>query len=95
MEYKLIKSSKGTRYMKDGKFVAKDKVPISVLERLGKEEQISTSKDCIFCGVPSKLTRLLNSQPLYLCNEHYYDSNVTLGKIAQRVREGTSHVQTS
>lgn len=87
MEYKLVETKKGSRYMKDNRFVSQNKIPVDILERLGKQERVSTTKDCIFCGVPSKLTRVLNSQPLYLCEEHYYDSNITLGKIAQKVRE--------
>lgn len=43
-------------------------------------------KVCIFCGAANcAQSRMLNSEIIYLCDEHYYSKN--LGQIAQQVRE--------
>lgn len=81
--YQIVKGTRGTRYLKDGKFIAKDKIPEGVIQSL--ESGAKGDKLCLFCGKPSKLTRAYNAQPVYLCDEHYYDK--TMGQIAQKARE--------
>lgn len=47
---------------------------------------VTLNRECLFCGMGGcKLTKLLNGETLYLCEQHYYDKN--LGQIAQKVRE--------
>lgn len=75
--------------------VSRADVPADVLAELdaGKElaaaspskTTIQPEKVCTFCGVGSKLSRILDTQTIYLCDEHYYSKN--LGQIAQHVRE--------
>lgn len=49
-------------------------------------------KNCLFCGEPNcKLTRLLNTEIIYLCDEHYYSKS--LGQIAQHIREAENAKQ--
>ena len=91
-EYKLVTGRNGVRYMKDNRFVKKESLPPEVWTQL-KVNEISTEemlnpkvdRSCIFCGEQSKLSRLLNAQTIYLCDNHYYSE--TIGKVAQRVRE--------
>ncbi len=90
--YKTIEGKHGTRYLKDGRFVKKTDIPADILIKLGvgmtdiNEQAIGSNEHkCIFCGMATKEFRLLNSQPVYVCEEHYLTK--TLGEIAQKERE--------
>ena len=97
--YKIIQNGdKGTRYMKDGKFIAKDKVPEDVRIKLDRGElnvpveeapPVVREKECIFCGAHTNLTRMVNLQTVALCEEHYYSE--TIGKVAQKLNERMQH----
>ena len=90
--YKIVTGRNGDRYMKDGKFISKASLPPEVYTQL-KVDQITTDeelnpiidKTCIFCGIYSNLSRLLNGQTIYLCDGHYYSEST--GKTVQRMRE--------
>lgn len=93
-KYKVIKSDgRGARYMRDGKFTSVKEVPEGLLAVMepGKEYTMADIytgppvKECLFCGATAKLTRAVNMQTVYLCDEHYYSENV--GKIAGRLKE--------
>lgn len=91
--YTTVKGRNGVRYMKEGRFVKKDSIPADILIKLDVgmkvEEAIApTENKCIFCNMPTKEFRLLNSQPAYLCEEHYYEK--TLGEVAKQVRENSN-----
>jgi Fe-S-cluster containining protein len=61
-------------------------VPPSVeVEEEAEEQEPPVDKSCIFCGTESKLTRMYQSKPVYLCDEHFHSTN--LGQIAQHLRE--------
>lgn len=77
MNYKLIKSSKGTRYMKDGKFIKITDIPEDVLQRLHDKQEVDTSRDCIFCGAPGTKQRMAYPRLVDLCDEHYYSKNIS------------------
>ena|SRR3990167_9516847 len=92
--YKIIKSKYGNRYMKDSRFISKDKIPADILIKLDRgeinqpleeEKQKPVDKKCIFCGVESNWTRPINGQAIYICQEHYYSE--TVGKIVETLRE--------
>jgi hypothetical protein len=80
-KYKAITGSKGTRYLKDGKLIAKSKIPEATLKAL--DEGDDKGKFCIFCGIPCKYERFINLQTVYVCEEHY--QNKTVGQTAQRM----------
>lgn len=82
-EYKVIEGKRGNRYMRNNRFINRDKLLISVLERLKPGEPVRI-KECLFCGGESKLERLVMGQSIVLCNEHYYHSNI--GQIVQKLR---------
>lgn len=90
--YKTIESKNGIRYMKDGKFIKKDNIPADVLIKLGVGMQdivdaiVPEPTKCIFCGMATKQYRLLDSKPVYLCMDDYYDKS--LGQVAQKVNNG-------
>lgn len=44
-------------------------------------------KTCLFCDNYTNLTRYVNGQTVYICESHYYDTDINIGKIAQRIRE--------
>ena len=82
--------------MKDGRFIGKEKIPKEIMVQLEKGEpnQVFTEdkpkvieKKCLFCGAYAKYPKYVNQQTLYLCEEHVYDSTITIGKIAQKLRE--------
>jgi hypothetical protein len=81
---KIVEGKAGIRYMRDGKFISKDKVTTEELNEL-YEQTKPDPKACLFCGKHSKLTRFVNMQTLFLCEEHYHDKNI--GQIAQKLRE--------
>lgn len=79
MSYKIIKSSKGTRYMKDGKFVKKEVVPQFILDGHDPEG------DCIECGIGGEHKRMILGIKVALCDIHYY--SLTYGYIAGLMKE--------
>lgn len=91
--YKVVEGKKGTRYMKDGKFVASSTVPDSVkadlIGHIGSEsvnQEVDTKEPvCLFCGQSATKQRLVSFQMVALCDEDYYDKNV--GKIVGKLRE--------
>ena len=83
-QYKLIKSSKGTRYLKDGKLISVKNIPEDVLRGLETENEVK-DKRCLFCDRPATKFRLFQLQPVDLCDEDYMTK--TLGKIAQKLRD--------
>lgn len=87
--YKLIPGANGPRYQKDKRFISKNDIPISVLEKLEMGKEVSDDpiqpKQCIFCNVGGcRLTRLVNREVVYLCEEDYYAR--TIGKVAEQIR---------
>lgn len=90
--YKIVTGKNGDRYMKDSRFVSKASLPPEIYTQLKvgvtvTDEELNPVIDraCVFCGVYSNLSRLLNGQAVYICEEHYYSESI--GKIAQRIRE--------
>jgi len=85
--YKMINGPKGTvRYMLDGRMVKAVSVPEDIMARLHTTPTEATSdRLCVFCGAPSKYSRLVNLQTVYICNEHYYDK--TIGQVAEQIRK--------
>lgn len=76
------------------RFVALKNVPPAIMDKfdVGKNEiddfgldLNAPSKLCVFCGMASKYTKMINGQTIYLCDEHYYSKN--LGQVAQRLKE--------
>ncbi len=108
-EYTFIVGNRGHRYMKNGKFVKADLVPEEVVMQLKEHKQTMVVSDgpaviddgsnpipyreCLFCGQFGTCTRFINLQTIYLCEEHYYDMDITVGKIAEKVRKLTNVVQ--
>lgn len=86
IHYKRIEMSRGTRYFKDGKMVARDKLKLHVLEALGdKDEFTDNGRYCIFCGNRTNIYRILNLQQVALCKQHY--DTESAGRIVQHLRE--------
>ena len=83
MEYRIIKSSKGTRYMKGSKFCKKEDVPEDVLQRLLAGDKVDTSKDCPFCGKVGTEEKTVNATTYYLCLDDY--NQKTTGELAQTI----------
>jgi hypothetical protein len=97
--YKRVDAKGGYRYLKDGKFISINKVPIDVLESFtaedNKQEKMVTQeafvnngltpKSCVFCGAFTNMARYVNSQTISICEEHYYSESI--GKIVKRVKE--------
>lgn len=91
----------GLRYMKDKRFIAKGKIPtdllIEVNANVGKDVYDAASKllfgikECLFCGIGCKMTRSVNGEIVYMCDQHYYDTNI--GQIAQKIREVTGDLK--
>ena len=84
--YKVIKTKKGNRYLKNGKFTAPEEIREHILKQLSEQDEVTDNdRYCIFCDKPAKLTRLINMELVYICNEDYYAK--TVGQIAQQLRE--------
>lgn len=83
MEYKLIKSSRGVRYMKGSKFCKKTDVPEDVLQQLENQDTVDTSRNCVFCGGPGTEEKWLNGKKNYLCFDDY--QNRTSGELAEKL----------
>lgn len=92
--YTIVAGPAGsTRFKYNNKFVKRENIPADILIKLGvgmdkiEEPVVQTVPEvhtCIFCGMGTNIFRLLNQQPVYLCNDDYYDR--TMGQIAQKVR---------
>lgn len=90
-----LKISKKDRpmYYRENKLVSKKDIPPVVLANLQPgvpyshvvEGPQEIPKNCLFCGAPSKLVRLVNNKVLALCHDHFYSE--TVGKIAQKMKE--------
>lgn len=90
----MVQTNNGVlRYIKDKRFIAKANIPQDILDRLelGKDtpdiaESLNpAARICLFCGMGSKIPRLIHGKTVYLCEMHYHEKN--MGQIAQRVRE--------
>lgn len=90
MEYKLIQSAKGTRYMKGSRFCKASDVPEDVLQKLQTEQTVDTSKDCVFCGQPGTEEKTLNAKRYYLCLEDY--GSKTTGELAELLKSRSINV---
>lgn len=92
-EYTIVSGMKGVRYQKDKRFIARDKIPPAILEKLNQDMPVSDewrdvqppTKQCLYCLKEAKLSRVVNLQTVYLCDEDYYAK--TIGQITQRIRE--------
>ena len=88
MQYKIIKGSRGIRYMKGSKLCKKTDIPADILVRLLKQEEVDTSKDCVVCGKPGTEEKTLNFHRYYLCLEDY--NTRTTGEIARTIAQTAS-----
>lgn len=81
-----------TIYKMDHKFIKTADVPGNVLELLEIQDSVDDEnlqmtkpmKPCVFCKVPSKLSRIINQQTLAICEEHYYSKST--GQVVQQAR---------
>lgn len=89
-----------TIFLKDKVPFKKDSIPANIFQRLlDGEKDIDESdtkiegpvKFCLFCKAPCKLTRFINMQTIYLCDEHYQNKNI--GQIAHKMKETGSERQ--
>lgn len=70
------------------KFVAEADIPLDILALLSFDnevdsEQMPVDKSCVFCEGPSKMSRMVNGQTVYICDTHYYDK--TIGQVAAQI----------
>ncbi len=91
--YKAFDGKKGVRYLKDKKFVSAKNIPAGILSQLKPGEELDdqgifqevANKSCVFCGSENcKMTRMIDTKIVYLCQDHYYSTNI--GQIAQRLK---------
>lgn len=80
MEYKILTTNKGFRYMKGAKFCKKTDIPEDILQRLLTQETVDSSKDCPFCGQLGTEEKTLNSKRYLLCLQDYQTK--TTGELA-------------
>lgn len=93
--YSVVETSRGRRYRLGHKFIKPTDIPANVFHLLQHQSSVDVSnmkveaplKRCIICEQPANMTRFLNMQTVALCEEHYYSSDITIGVIAQHVRE--------
>jgi hypothetical protein len=81
MEYKLINTNKGIRYMKGSKFCKREDIPEDILEKLLVNEVVNTLHLCPFCGEPGTEEKTVNSKRYLLCMEHY--GSKTTGELVE------------
>jgi len=87
----LLKGNK--RYMRDGKLIAKDKVPLDIVEKLNESNIVNedveiketSGKECIFCGNYAKYSKFINMQTIAICVDHYHSKST--GQIVQKINE--------
>lgn len=82
----MMKHSRDGRnmYYRNGRLTRPDKISDDIRNQIEKGDTV-TANVCIFCPEATKLTRILNSQTVYLCNEHFYSKSI--GQVAQQIRE--------
>jgi hypothetical protein len=98
--YKMITSSRGDRYIKDGRLIKKADVPEHILDQLKAgenleqpktevvdtlEERRQQDRNCLFCSAYTTWKRHVNSQEVPICETHFFEMNV--GQIAQKLAE--------
>jgi hypothetical protein len=83
MEYRILKTNKGFRYMKGAKFCKKEDIPEDILEKLLVNEIINTLDLCPFCKEPGTEEKTINSQRYLLCLEHYQTK--TTGELSETI----------
>lgn len=82
MSYKVVKRKNGVGYLLNGRFVSKASIPPDILIKLNvgmevdEKPVVAEPKQCIFCGMATKIVRNLNHQAIAVCEEHYYSKNV-------------------
>jgi hypothetical protein len=81
MEYKVLTTNKGFRYMKGAKFCKKTDIPEDILEKLLVDKVINTLDLCPFCKEPGTEEKTINSTRYRLCSEHYQTK--TTGELAE------------
>lgn len=91
----ILKMSKRDKpmYYRDNRLISVRDIPQVVLSQLQPgipfdykvEPPQEIPKDCLFCGAPAKLTRIVNGYVVVLCHDHFYSE--TIGRIAQKLRE--------
>lgn len=67
-------------------------VPANIMKILENQDSIddenmqleAPNRKCLFCGTWTKLSRIINGQTVYICEEHYYSK--TTGQVAQQIR---------
>lgn len=82
-----------TVYVKDKHLIKAVNVPGNVMTLLETQDVVDTEnmileaplKRCIFCDAHTKMSRLINGQHVYVCENDYQDK--TLGQVAQALRE--------
>lgn len=85
----LVKESEVPQPIRDSKeFGVPIPLPETVDEVLAvKEDMLQEAqhpeRKCIFCGQYAKLTRFLDGQTVYLCEEH---NSMSIGQIAHQLR---------
>jgi hypothetical protein len=90
--YKMFKKPHGVGYVKDGKIIKNSEVPELIKKHLSPGESFddatqdlpADAKRCVFCDEITKMSRLINTQTIYICEPHYYDK--TIGQVAAQVR---------
>lgn len=82
--YKTIESKGVIRYMKDGKFTAKDSIPTDALMKLVGSSEIKYS-GCIFCSKEGTRQRLITGVMVHLCDDDYYTQ--TVGNIVHQLNQ--------
>lgn len=96
MIYSVVRGGPGgiMRYRNKtiNKFVSKKDIPANVLKLLSTQDEVDDSgmqlerpnNECVFCGMATKLSRIVNQQTVAICEQHYHSES--LGRIAQQVR---------
>lgn len=87
MSYKIIHTKKGTKYMANGRFTSRDKIPVLELAKL------EGTNGCIVCGGSVEHHRNVLGVTVDLCDEHYF--NVSYGALAGKLKEGQHAKATS
>lgn len=91
--YKKIETKNGFRYFKDKRFIKAEDIPAEIFSRLELNKDLPdvtetlnpNARMCIFCGMGSKIPRLIDGKTVYVCEQHYHEKNT--GQLAQRIRE--------
>lgn len=81
MEYKVLTTAKGFRYMKGARFCKKTDIPEDILQKLLVDKVVNTLNLCPFCKEPGTEEKTINATRYHLCLEHY--TTKTTGELAQ------------